>query len=305
MDDQAIRLYKEKNKRIFDVDKRFNKDDVEFDFSEKSSIYNSIEHGIGVLDVNLNVLSINFTLRSWYPNRKSFIGKKCYYVYHSRLKPCESCPILKTLNDGKAHYDIVPYYTKSNNVLKWHELQSYPISQDGEIFGVVEYVKDITRDVALNQEIYNIERNLTDFKVQNEVLKEYLEEIENTKNSIAQNITNNIKKYVKPLLEQIKNNSSDKPSDYQLVCLLDTMFENITTPFLEESDGLADFTSQELQIMSMIKGGKTSKEIADILKLSIKTIDFHRANIRKKLNIDRNDNLRAYLVQSFVSLESQ
>jgi len=55
--------------------------------------------------------------------------------------------------------------------------------------------------------------------------------------------------------------------------------------------------------MSMIKGGKTSKEIADILNLSIKTVDFHRSNIRKKLNIKKTDNLRSYLVKSFVSLE--
>ena len=78
--DQAIKLYREKNKRIFDPDKKFNRSDVELDFSEKSSIYNSIEDGISILDTDLNILSVNFTLRSWYPNRKSFVNKKCYYV---------------------------------------------------------------------------------------------------------------------------------------------------------------------------------------------------------------------------------
>ncbi len=304
MEDLVIKLYKEKNKKIFDPDKRFDKDDVEFDFSDKSSIYNSIGDGISILDVDLNVLSVNFTLRSWYPNRKSFIGKKCYYVYHNRLKPCEDCPILKTINDGRAHYDIVAYFSKSNNIVRWHELQSYPISKDGQIFGIVEYVKDITRDVALNYEIYNIERHLADFRVQNNVLKNYLEEIENKKNDLSNNLNINIKKYVRPLVEQIKHNSIDKPSDYQLVCLLDTIFDNITKPYIEESKELENFTSQELQIMSMIKGGKTSKEIAEKLRLSIKTIDFHRTNIRKKLNIGRTDNLRAHLTQLFVSLES-
>lgn len=304
MEDLVIKLYKEKNKKIFDPEKRFDKDDVEFDFSDKSSIYNSIGDGISILDVDLNVLSVNFTLRSWYPNRKSFIGKKCYYVYHNRLKPCDGCPILKTVNDGRAHYDIVAYFSKSNNIVKWHELQSYPISKDGQLFGIVEYVKDITRDVALNYEIYNIERHLSDFRVQNNVLKNYLEEIENTKNDLSKTLNINIKKYVRPLVEQIKNNSIDKPSDYQLVCLLDTIFDNITKPYIEESKELENFTSQELQIMSMIKGGKTSKEIAEKLNLSIKTIDFHRTNIRKKLNIDRTDNLRAHITQLFVSLES-
>jgi len=301
--DQAIKLYREKNKRIFDPDKKFNRSDVELDFSEKSSIYNSIEDGISILDTDLNILSVNFTLRSWYPNRKSFVNKKCYYVYHNRKEPCDRCPILKTLNDGKAHCDIVPYKINSKGITRWHELQSYPIVEEGEIVGVVEYVKDITRDVDLNLKIYNIEHNLADLKVQNEILKEYLNEIESTKSSISKIITNNIKKYVKPLLQQIKSNSSEKPADFQLVCLLETILENITTPYLEDDSALGDFTSRELQIMSMIKGGKTSKEIADILNLSIKTVDFHRSNIRKKLNIKKTDNLRSYLVKSFVSLE--
>jgi DNA-binding CsgD family transcriptional regulator len=304
LEHESIKFYIENNKKIFDAEKKFDKDEIEFDFSDKSSIYNSIDDGISILDTNLNVLSVNFTLRSWYPNRKSFVDKKCYYVYHRRQKPCECCPILKTLSDGNAHYDIVPYYIKSKDVIKWHELQSYPINKENEIVGVVEYVKDITREVELNLKVANIERSLADFKVQNEILKDYLEEIKSTKSSISKNMTANINKFVKPLMQQIKSNSSEKPADYQLACLLETILENITKPYLEESDELKDFTSQELQIISMIKGGRTSKEIADILSLSIKTIDFHRAHIRRKLNIERTDNLRAYLMKTFVSLES-
>jgi DNA-binding CsgD family transcriptional regulator len=46
-----------------------------------------------------------------------------------------------------------------------------------------------------------------------------------------------------------------------------------------------DFTRREMQIVNLIFQGKTTKEISDILVLSPRTVDFHRANIRKKFGI--------------------
>ena len=44
----------------------------------------------------------------------------------------------------------------------------------------------------------------------------------------------------------------------------------------------------------MIKEGYTSKEIADALFITKKTVDYHRSSIRKKLDL-KNGNLRVYL----------
>jgi len=46
-----------------------------------------------------------------------------------------------------------------------------------------------------------------------------------------------------------------------------------------------DFTEREIEITMLIIKGLTTREIADILYLSTKTVDFHRINIRKKLGI--------------------
>jgi DNA-binding CsgD family transcriptional regulator len=40
-----------------------------------------------------------------------------------------------------------------------------------------------------------------------------------------------------------------------------------------------------MQIASLIKEGRASEEIAKKLVVSKKTVDFHRANIRKKLGL--------------------
>jgi len=41
-------------------------------------------------------------------------------------------------------------------------------------------------------------------------------------------------------------------------------------------------TPQEIKVVALIKDGKTSKEIADILNISETTVNFHRKNLRKK-----------------------
>ena len=45
-------------------------------------------------------------------------------------------------------------------------------------------------------------------------------------------------------------------------------------------------TSREREIMDLLITGKANKEIAHILKISVKTVDFHRVNILTKMKAD-------------------
>ena len=46
-------------------------------------------------------------------------------------------------------------------------------------------------------------------------------------------------------------------------------------------------TPQEMQVASLIRDGKSSKEIADILFISISTVNFHWKNLRAKLGLNK------------------
>lgn len=60
---------------------------------------------------------------------------------------------------------------------------------------------------------------------------------------------------------------------------------NRANALAEEKTGLKSLTPSEQNILKMIAGGKTSREIAETLFISIRTVDRHRANISQKLNL--------------------
>lgn len=56
-------------------------------------------------------------------------------------------------------------------------------------------------------------------------------------------------------------------------------------------------TSRERQIVKLIAEGKSSKEIGDLLFISSRTVQHHRANIMRKLNLKKTADLIKYAIQ--------
>jgi PAS domain S-box-containing protein len=56
-------------------------------------------------------------------------------------------------------------------------------------------------------------------------------------------------------------------------------------------------TNMELRICAMIKLNMRTKEISGVLNISQKTVDNHRLNIRKKLNLDESTRLSLFLMK--------
>lgn len=53
----------------------------------------------------------------------------------------------------------------------------------------------------------------------------------------------------------------------------------------------------EIQVAGLVKEGKTSKEIASVINISERGVEFHRNNIRRKLGLaNAKKNLRSHLL---------
>ncbi|NTV42098.1 MAG: response regulator transcription factor [Syntrophobacteraceae bacterium] len=56
-------------------------------------------------------------------------------------------------------------------------------------------------------------------------------------------------------------------------------------------------TARERQVLQLVAEGKANKEIAELLFLSVRTVEHHRANIMRKLNFRRTTDLLQYAIK--------
>ncbi len=78
--------------------------------------------------------------------------------------------------------------------------------------------------------------------------------------------------------------------------LLDDYLHRFTTG--EEQDSFGGLTEREREVLKYIGEGNTSREIAEMLVLSINTIERHRANIMEKLNLHSKTELVKYAIRN-------
>lgn len=100
-----------------------------------------------------------------------------------------------------------------------------------------------------------------------------------------------------PYMDKLNGSDLDERQKV-LLGILGSNLNDITSSFSQSlSHNYSGFTPSEMQIASLVRQGKTSKQIADLLNLSSRTIETHRKNIRKKLGLGKKKrNLRTHLL---------
>jgi DNA-binding CsgD family transcriptional regulator/DNA-binding response OmpR family regulator len=106
----------------------------------------------------------------------------------------------------------------------------------------------------------------------------------------------NVKELTEPFLDKLGMTTLDG-EQREYLAILRTNLEKIASPVMQRLNA-TDYglSPAELQVANLIRQGKSSKSIAVILNLSVRTIDFHRDKIRKKLAVkNRRTSLKSVL----------
>jgi len=123
------------------------------------NVFDAIKDGISVLDLNLKIVRVNSWMEEMYSKERKFAERKCYEVYQKRDTPCPWCPSLKTIETGETNNAIVPYPSEENPT-GWIELSSFPLRNiEGDMVGVIEYVKDITQQKRAEESLRKSEEH--------------------------------------------------------------------------------------------------------------------------------------------------
>lgn len=127
-------------------------------------------------------------------------------------------------------------------------------------------------------------------------LKVILRYQEADRDSVQQSVISNVQGLILPFVERIRQCLSD-PSSLAYLEVVEAGLADIVSPFMRRmASTFANLTPAEIRVSHFIKQGLTTKEIADLLNLSTRTIEAYRNSIRKKMGIaNRKVNLRSYL----------
>jgi PAS domain S-box-containing protein len=193
------------------------------------------------------------------------------------------------------HYEVE--YRMRNKAGNWQWILSrgQVIERDaqGRALRMIGTHIDITRMKEVEAELIQIRAELEqrvkertiELSESNVALTVLLKKREEDREVLAEQVLSNTAKLVEPFLDRLKESGLTEQQQV-LLGIVQANIEELTSPFAKNfSTKLIRLTPAEIQVANMIKLGKRTKEIADIMHLSPGTISIHRKNIRKKLEM--------------------
>ena len=195
---------------------------------------------------------------------------------------------------------LYDYPCHSKEERHWYYMRAIRMSGEGPVRVVASH-EEITALKLTEEALKQSQETLMDQKQSleeaNIAMKVLLKQREQDKLDLEKKVLRNVKDLVLPYVEKLKN-ARLKPKDHTLVEIVDEHLQDIISPMLQRlSNASMILTPQEMQVAALVKDGRTSQEIADILNVAETTINFHRKNLRIKFGLrNKRTNLRSYLL---------
>jgi DNA-binding CsgD family transcriptional regulator len=161
-------------------------------------------------------------------------------------------------------------------------------------------IRDVTdyerKEQELKKKQIDLETKTIHLEKANTALKVLLTRREVDRKDLEKKVVTNVKELIEPYLKKIKRTRLEE-NQRTYIEMVENNLDDIISPFVHEvSTRYLRLTHTEIEVANLIKHGKATKEISDLMNLSINTIQSYRKSIRKKLGINNKKvNLRTYL----------
>jgi DNA-binding CsgD family transcriptional regulator len=277
---------------------------------EARTVLDSLSAHIAILDENGVILDTNrawrnFAVKSGMPADYDSIGENYLEICDASTgEDGENARAVATgIRDviaGAVDEFLLDYPCHSTDGPHWYYLRVLRMASEGPLRVVVSH-EEITALKLTEEALRESETRLTEQKVEleeaNIALKVLLKQREGDKGDLEQKVITNVKEMVLPYVEKLKRVSL-KAKDRRVVEIIESHLQDIISPMMQKlANANIILTPQEIQVASLVKDGKSSKEIADILNVAETTVHFHRKNLRKKFGLSNSQtNLRSYLI---------
>ena len=207
---------------------------------------------------------------------------------------------IRNVLSGELDEFLAQYPCHSPDQKRWYAVRVVPY-RDDNVHRVIVTHENITPIMEVQEALQVKEAELTRERERleetNIALRVLLRQREEDKTRIEETIYANVDRLVLPYVEKLlQGNVTEKQRT--LLEVVDTNLRDIISPFLHSLAALnMSLTPQEIEVANMVRSGRSSKEIAEVLNLSVSGVDFHRKRLRSKLDLTHTSkNLRSYLL---------
>jgi DNA-binding CsgD family transcriptional regulator len=273
------------------------------------TIFDSLSANVAILDQKGVILATNRSWKLFASNndmKNNFDSVGYNYLEICDTSTGEDSEIsrkaaegIRSVINGDIKEFLLDYPCHSQTHKHWFYMRVIRLADPTSLKVIVSH-EEITAlklaEESLRKSKEQLMRQKQDLEETNIALKVLLKQREFDRVELEQKVLGNIKELVFPYMEKLKN-SQLKNNQKAMLDIIENHLKDIVSPFLKRLSALSNIlTPQELQIATLIKDGKSSKEIAAMLNISLSTINFHRKNLRTKFGLsNKRANLRSYL----------
>ncbi|MFA5905701.1 MAG: PAS domain S-box protein [Desulfobacula sp.] len=263
--------------------------------------------GLSEIDENqVTTYANDMVCRMWGRSREEVIGKKVHQFLDDENKKILLDQLEKRRKGETDPYEIV-WLKKDGSSIHTIMTPTPYFDAEGCFKGSFAVITDISKqkkekdflEQRVKERTIELENKTQSLEEVNTALRVLLKKREEDKTLLEESMMLNVRELVIPYIERMRMSSLD---DRQKSCLdiMESTLNDIVSPFLHRlSLQFLNLTPSEIQVANMVKFGKTTKEIAGILNLSEKTVEFYRKSMRKKIGItNQSVNLRTFLSSS-------
>jgi PAS domain S-box-containing protein len=217
--------------------------------------------------------------------------------------------IYASVLSGKAYLGEALNRRKDGSIFYCQFLVSPLFDIDGRLIGSIGSQRDITDRKKAQDELATHRERLEDLvrertreledKTQileelNAATRALLRQREEDRKELEERFVANMKNLILPYAEKMKRTRLDE-RQMSYLGIMETHLNEIMSPLMRTMQH-HNLTPTEFQVASLIKDGKTTKEIAEIMGVAPSSIDTHRKSIRKKLDLSNTKaNLQSHL----------
>ena len=269
---------------------------------EETSILDSMLQSVGdmaisIMDLDLTILIHNQAAEKLYNCENSkVVGHNASMLYGNSNNLRQFTQAIKQADKSGRYEFVMKQQTRSTSrylattVFCIRNLENHKTG-----FGLIS--QDITKQ---NLAVLELEQKKKEAEDANIALKVMLDQHTRTKESIEEQISIKLQELVTPYLTLLQQ-SPINAKQAETIRIISAHIDSITQQFSPKArEIMLKLSPRESIITDLIRQGKTSKDIAAILNIGLRTVETYRNNLRKKLGINgKKISLRTYLMNNF------